>query len=110
VNAEAGRGRRVLADPQGMWFVLLGLGLGGLLISSTKQLYAAQGLLAGLVAWLPVGYAFAAGMVAAVNPCGILLLPSLAGSPPAPGLSVPSPWAPWRLSASWPCSPPQASC
>ncbi len=78
MNAEAARGRRVFADPHGMWFVLLGLGLGGLLISSTKQLYAAQGQLASLVTWLPVGYAFAAGMVAAVNPCGILLLPSLA--------------------------------
>src|SRR4029434_1037575 len=26
---------------------------------------------------LPFGYAFAAGIVAAVNPCGVLLLPSL---------------------------------
>ncbi len=31
---------------------------------------------ADLAAWLPVGYAFAAGMVASVNPCGFLLLPS----------------------------------
>src|SRR5687767_14781246 len=28
------------------------------------------------VTWLPVGYAFGAGMVASVNPCGFLLLPS----------------------------------
>ncbi len=27
--------------------------------------------------WLPLGYAFAAGMVATVNPCGVLLLPSM---------------------------------
>lgn len=31
---------------------------------------------AGLAAGLPVGYAFGAGMVASVNPCGFLLLPS----------------------------------
>jgi cytochrome c-type biogenesis protein len=26
--------------------------------------------------WLPLGYAFAAGMVASVNPCGVLMLPA----------------------------------
>ena len=31
---------------------------------------------ATLAGWLPVGYAFAAGMAASVNPCGFLLLPS----------------------------------
>ena len=35
----------------------------------------AGGLLGGLGALLPLGYAFAAGMVAAVNPCGFALLP-----------------------------------
>lgn len=59
-------------------FLLFGLGLGAVLLWSTKLLYAAQGQVAGLATWLPVGYAYAAGMVAAVNPCGILLLPSLA--------------------------------
>jgi len=34
--------------------------------------------MAALAGWLPFGYAFAAGMVAAVNPCGVLLLPSIA--------------------------------
>lgn len=29
-----------------------------------------------LVAWLPVGYAFGAGMVSAVNPCGFAMLPA----------------------------------
>ncbi len=33
---------------------------------------------ANLALLLPVGYAFAAGMVASVNPCGVLLLPSYA--------------------------------
>jgi cytochrome c biogenesis protein CcdA len=34
------------------------------------------GWLSGLVALLPVGYAFGAGMVAAVNPCGFAMLPA----------------------------------
>jgi len=34
------------------------------------------GWLSGLVAALPVGYAFGAGMVAAVNPCGFAMLPA----------------------------------
>jgi len=33
-------------------------------------------LLISLADWLPLGYAFGAGMVATVNPCGFLLLPS----------------------------------
>lgn len=36
----------------------------------------AQGTLAQAAGLLPFGYAFAAGMVASVNPCGFLLLPS----------------------------------
>ena len=35
-----------------------------------------QQLFAGLVATLPVGYAFGAGMIAAVNPCGFAMLPA----------------------------------
>jgi len=46
--------------------------LGGL-IAIQGQVEAAAAGLAGL---LPIGYAFAAGMVAAVNPCGFMLLPS----------------------------------
>jgi len=33
-------------------------------------------ILAELAAWLPFGYAFGAGLVASVNPCGFLLLPA----------------------------------
>ena len=36
----------------------------------------AEAAMAGVAAFLPVGYAFGAGMVASVNPCGFLLLPS----------------------------------
>lgn len=35
-----------------------------------------QQLLSDLAQWLPLGYAFGAGMVSAVNPCGFLMLPS----------------------------------
>jgi cytochrome c-type biogenesis protein len=34
------------------------------------------GWLSGLVTVLPVGYAFGAGMVAAVNPCGFAMQPA----------------------------------
>ncbi len=40
---------------------------------------ASTTLLAEIAAGLPVGYAFAAGMVAAVNPCGFALLPAYLG-------------------------------
>jgi cytochrome c biogenesis protein CcdA len=35
-----------------------------------------EAAVAGIAGWLPVGYAFAAGMVASVNPCGFLMLPT----------------------------------
>jgi len=58
-------------------FVLLGLLLGVALVAAGSAVYAVQGRVASLTSVLPVGYAFAAGMVATVNPCGVLLLPSL---------------------------------
>jgi cytochrome c biogenesis protein CcdA len=64
-------------DWQGIAFVVLGLALGGLLIAAGKAVYVVQGEVATLAALLPLGYAFGAGMVATVNPCGVLLLPSL---------------------------------
>ncbi len=42
---------------------------------SELQAQAAQWL-STLVIWLPVGYAFGAGMIAAVNPCGFAMLPA----------------------------------
>lgn len=33
-------------------------------------------LLSNLADWLPIGYAFGAGVIATVNPCGFLMLPS----------------------------------
>jgi cytochrome c biogenesis protein CcdA len=49
------------------------IGLLFLLISFRGGIEAS---VANLALLLPVGYAFAAGMVASVNPCGILMLPS----------------------------------
>lgn len=46
------------------------------MVVGSGGVYAVQGSVAGASSLLPVGYAFAAGMVAAVNPCGVLLLPS----------------------------------
>ncbi len=43
-------------------------------MSEFQQLLA--GWISGLVAVLPVGYAFGAGMVSAVNPCGFAMLPA----------------------------------
>jgi len=35
-----------------------------------------EAAVANVASWLPVGWAFAAGMVASVNPCGFLMLPT----------------------------------
>ena len=48
----------------------------GLLFLLVRGRGAVETAVAGLAGWLPVGYAFAAGMVASVNPCGVMLLPS----------------------------------
>lgn len=58
-------------------FALLGVAFGVVLISLTAALERGAGSMSLLTSALPVGYAFAAGMVATVNPCGVLLLPSL---------------------------------
>ena len=52
---------------------VLVLGLLFLLISFRGGIEAG---VANLALLLPIGYAFAAGMVASVNPCGVLMLPS----------------------------------
>jgi cytochrome c-type biogenesis protein len=61
----------------GVGFAFLGIALGGLLIAAGSGVYALEGTVSTLAALLPVGYAFGAGMVATVNPCGVLLVPSL---------------------------------
>ena len=73
----APRPRAARLDRRGLGFVALGIALGALLVLGNRSVYALEGGFADLADLLPVGYAFGAGMVAAVNPCGILLLPSL---------------------------------
>ena len=58
-------------------FGLIGIGLGVGLIAAKTGLYSLQSGVSELADGLPFGYAYGAGMVAAVNPCGILLIPSL---------------------------------
>jgi cytochrome c biogenesis protein CcdA len=48
----------------------------GLLILLISLQDSAETAIADLAGLLPIGYAFAAGMVASVNPCGFFLLPS----------------------------------
>jgi cytochrome c biogenesis protein CcdA len=50
--------------------------VGGFLVLMIALRDGAEAAVASLAALLPVGYAFAAGMVASVNPCGFLMLPS----------------------------------
>ena len=48
----------------------------GVLFLLVRIQFGAETAVAGIAGWLPVGWAFAAGMVASVNPCGFMLLPS----------------------------------
>lgn len=61
----------------GIAFLTLGIALGLLLILGRTAIYGLEGSVSSVATLLPLGYAFAAGMVATVNPCGVLLLPSL---------------------------------
>lgn len=56
--------------------LLTGAGVGGFTGGVEGVSSASTTLLAKIAAALPLGYAFGAGMVAAVNPCGFALLPS----------------------------------
>jgi len=48
----------------------------GLLVLLVRSRTRLEGAVSNLANLLPVGYAFASGMVATVNPCGALMLPS----------------------------------
>lgn len=87
VKASAFQTRRWLAIGIGVG-VLAAVGIGALLTGPTggrvvtageSVSASASSALQGLGAALPLGYAFAAGMVAAVNPCGFSLLPAYLG-------------------------------
>jgi cytochrome c-type biogenesis protein len=78
VNAATEAGPRAGSElARSALFLALGIGLGLALIAGRQAVYQLQGGTSDAVSVLPFGYAFAAGMVAAVNPCGVLLLPSL---------------------------------
>ena len=55
--------------------VIVGL-VAGIMALLLSVRYRAEGDIAGLADLLPVGYAFGAGMVASVNPCGFFMLPA----------------------------------
>jgi cytochrome c-type biogenesis protein len=59
-------------------FALPGLTVIGVLFALVSLQGGLETGLANLTRLLPVGFAFAAGMVASVNPCGVLMLPSYA--------------------------------
>lgn len=57
-------------------FLIPALAVIGLLFTMISLRNSAEAAVASLAGILPVGYAFAAGMVSSVNPCGFFLLPS----------------------------------
>lgn len=86
-HAETGFGRR------GFAFVLLGLAFGVVLLSLGEGIQRGFGGMTLVAGALPVGYAFAAGMVATVNPCGVLCLPALVAYSVGQGESAGSGWS-----------------
>jgi cytochrome c biogenesis protein CcdA len=58
------------------FFIMPALLVIGLILVLINVQAGAESAAANLVNLLPVGFAFAAGMVASINPCGFLLLPS----------------------------------
>ncbi len=59
--------------------LLTGSGIGGVNLAVESFSSASSNALSLVTTALPVGYAFGAGMVAAVNPCGFALLPAYLG-------------------------------
>jgi cytochrome c-type biogenesis protein len=75
IDREKAKGSRLVLAATFVIPAVLVLGILFLLVSFRGGIEAAVANLARL---LPVGYAFAAGMVASANPCGVLMLPSYA--------------------------------
>jgi cytochrome c-type biogenesis protein len=97
MSAAAARLQAVPEVARAGIFVALGVGLGLALIAGTDAVYQLQGSASDVVSVLPFGYAYAAGMVAAVNPCGVLLLPSLVAYYLAGAHAADAPW--WERSS-----------
>jgi cytochrome c-type biogenesis protein len=73
LNRDRDRGKTAILTFGIPALVVLVLLAGVILLRS-----GAEGMMAQLAGVLPVSYAFAAGMVASVNPCGALMLPTYA--------------------------------
>ncbi|MBI4213482.1 MAG: cytochrome c biogenesis protein CcdA [Chloroflexi bacterium] len=79
-------------------YLAFGLGVAFLLIMLGNSVYRVQGGVAEVAPLFPFGYAYAAGMVAAVNPCGVLFLPSLVAFYLGGSALTARPW--WQRTAS----------
>ncbi len=69
------------STPKGPWGVVVSFAIPAIIVAGLLVLLlnirdSAETVMANLATLLPVGYAFGAGMVASVNPCGFFLLPS----------------------------------
>jgi len=73
IDGKKARGSRVILVAT---FLVSALAVGGLLVALVALRGDIEALVGNLARLLPVGYAFAAGMVASVNPCGVLMLPT----------------------------------
>jgi cytochrome c-type biogenesis protein len=76
---ETNNGRRFLMEKR--WLLLLSFGVPAAIVAIALILLLrvqteAESAVSNFAALLPVGYAFGAGMVASVNPCGFFMLPS----------------------------------
>jgi cytochrome c biogenesis protein CcdA len=80
-NDDGANKTRYQQTQKGQWglvasFVVPAFFVAGLLALLLSIRDGAETVMANLATLLPVGYAFGAGMVASVNPCGFFLLPS----------------------------------
>lgn len=80
-NDDSSKKSRYQLTRKGRWglaasFALPAILVVGLLVLLLSIQNGAETAMANLATLLPVGYAFGAGMVASVNPCGFFLLPS----------------------------------
>ena len=76
VTPETGAAGQSRARQLAVTFGLPALGVGAILLLLLSVRNSAETAVAGLASALPIGYAFGAGMVASVNPCGFFMLPS----------------------------------
>lgn len=75
LDLDQAKGRGVTAA---LVVIIPGLLVLALLVLLVAVRDGAENVMGQVAALLPVSYAFAAGMVASVNPCGVLMLPSYA--------------------------------